>query len=419
MVLPPFRHQRFIIKMMIITCCGSVLPKKARPLKKPPKNYAASEGKKSCKPSEINARQELERRILHGMSCEWEAALLHLDPAERHFVHRPLFAIKNLKTQWGNWSQVKREISLSRHLVLNYPWDSIRDVLLHEMAHQISQQMPTSLAETSHGSTFKRVCAILGIDPVASRNYKPLQDRMLRNTSNHRDKIMIRIKKLMALAESHNRYEAEAAMLKAHELIAKYNVDQLDDQADKEIISVFMGQPALRHPKEAYFLANLLQDFYFVRGIWVSAYVFSNAKMGRVLEISGTIQNVEIASYIYEVIRQYIDSQWPDYNDARKLRHYRKSDFAVGIIEGFRFKLESHVKRNTATKAEFAMIHRTDPALEQYCRYRYPSTRKINKAISHRNATVLNDGKKIGRRLIIAKGIAEKKKGRIRLIGHK
>jgi hypothetical protein len=366
--------------------------------------------------SKFKARQELERRILHGMSCEWEAALLNLDKAERQFIRRPLFAIKDLKTQWGNWSPTKREISLSRSLVLNYPWDSIRDVLLHEMAHQIAHQTPSALAETSHASTFKRACEILGIDPVASKNYKPLQDRMLRNTANQRDKIMIRIKKLMALAESQNRHEAEAAMLKAHELIAKYNVDQLDDQQDKEIISVFMGQPALRHPKEAYFLANLLQDFYFVRGIWVCAYVFAKAKMGRVLEVSGTIQNVDIANYIYDVIRQYIDSQWPDYNDARKLRHYRKSDFAVGIIEGFRSKLESHVKRNTAAEAELAMIHRTDPGLEQYCKYRYPATRKINKAVSHRNATVLNDGKKIGKRLIIAKGIAEKKKGPIRLI---
>jgi hypothetical protein len=376
------------------------------------------EGKKTYKSSKVKARQELERRILHGMSCEWEAALLNLDPAERQFIRRPLFAIKDLKTQWGNWSQAKREISLSRYLVLNYPWDSIRDVLLHEMAHQIAQQMPAALAETSHGSNFKRACAILGIDPVASRNYKPLQDRMSRNTANRRDKIMIRIKKLMALAESQNRHEAEAAMLKAHELIAKYNVDQLDDPQDKEIISVFMGQPALRHPKEVYFLANLLQDFYFVRGIWVSAYVCTKAKMGRVLEISGTLQSVEIASYIYDVVRQYIDSQWPDYNHARKLRHYRKSDFAVGIIEGFRSKLESHVERIAVEKADFAVIHRTDPGLEQYCKYRYPSTRKINKAVSHRNATVLNDGKKIGKRLIIAKGIAEKKKGRIRLIDY-
>ena len=371
------------------------------------------------KSSRISARQELERRILHGMSCEWEAALSNLDPAERQFVRRPLFAIKDLKTQWGNWSRANREISLSRHLVLNYPWDSIRDVLLHEMAHQIAQQMPAASAETSHGSNFKRACAILGIDPVASINYKPLQDRMLRKTSNRRDKIMIRIKKLMALAESQNRHEAEAAMLKAHELIAKYNVDQLDDQQDKEIISVFMGQPALRQPKEAYFLANLLQDFYFVRGIWVSAYVFAKAKMGRVLEISGTIQNVEIAGYIYDVIRQYVDSQWSDYNCTRKLRHYRKSDFAVGIIEGFRSKLESHVKRNAAAMAKFAMIYRTDPMLETYCKYRYPLTRKINKAVSHRNAAVLNDGKKIGKRLIIAKAITEKKQGKIRLIGHK
>ena len=91
----------------------------------------------SAKSIKIKLQQDLEHRILHGMTCEWHAAWLGLDPDKQQLIRRPTFAIKELKNQWGIWSPQKREIALSRQLVLNYPWDSIRDVLLHEMAHHV------------------------------------------------------------------------------------------------------------------------------------------------------------------------------------------------------------------------------------------------------------------------------------------
>jgi len=91
---------------------------------------------------------------------------------------------------------------------------------------------------------------------------------------------MVRVKKLMALAGSPDQHEAEAAMGKAHELIARYNLDLLAQEEERNFTSVFVGRPALRHPPEDYALAHLLQDFYFVRGIWVSAYVPARSRWG-------------------------------------------------------------------------------------------------------------------------------------------
>jgi predicted SprT family Zn-dependent metalloprotease len=167
--------------------------------------------KNSGKSKENQARHELERRILHGMACEWQAALLNLEPTKRQRMRRPLFAIKDMQTRWGNWSQEKREISLSRQLVLNYPWDSIRDVLLHETAHQIAQQLFGASMQRAHGPAFKQACEVLRIHPAASAAYQPLQDRFLQDHSSNYDKRMLRIKKLLALAESKNRFEADAA----------------------------------------------------------------------------------------------------------------------------------------------------------------------------------------------------------------
>jgi len=372
--------------------------------------------KDPVKSIKIQVQQDLEYRILHGMACEWDAAWLGLDPDKQQQIRRPTFAIKELKNQWGNWSPQKREISLSRQLVLNYPWDSIRDVLLHEMAHQMAQQLWSTSGQMPHGSAFKQACRLLHIDSTASVNYAPLQDRLLRDTSSAHDKRMLRVKKLLALAESKNRFEAEAAMTKAHELIARHNIELMQHNDERQFLSIFLGSPALRHPREDYHLANLLQDYYFVSGIWVSAYVIKKRKMGRVLEISGTAQNLKIADYVYNFIVQFIEAQWLKYNREKRLNRFRKNDFAVGIIEGFRNKLESNVVRRKAKKDIFALIQKGDLQLEKYFKFKYPHTASVKKAASQQDTRVLNDGKKLGKKLVIARGICERKTGKLRFI---
>jgi hypothetical protein len=372
--------------------------------------------KDPTKPTKIKAQQDLQHCILHGMACEWEASWLSLDPDKRQLIRRPTFAIKELKSQWGNWSPEKREIALSRQLVLNYPWDSIRDVLLHEMAHQVAQQLWGTSGQTPHGTAFKRACRLLHIYSAASANYAPLQDRLLRDTSNAHDKRMLRVKKLLALAESKNRFEAEAAMTKAHELIATHNIELHRHEGKRRFLSIFLGLPALRHPREDYHLANLLQDYYFVSGIWVPAYVIEKQKMGRVLEISGTAQNLKIADYVHDFIIQFIEAQWLKYNCGKKLNRYRKTDFAVGIIEGFHDKLASNIVKKKVQKNFFALIQKSDPQLEKYFKSKYPHTASVKKTVSQQDTRVLNDGKKLGKKLVIAKGINEQKTAKQLLI---
>ncbi|MGW8300919.1 MAG: SprT-like domain-containing protein [Desulfobacterales bacterium] len=372
--------------------------------------------KDPVKSIKIQVQQDLEHRILHGMACEWDAAWFDLESDKKQLIKRPTFAIKELKGQWGTWSPDKREISLSRQLVLNYPWDSIRDVLLHEMAHQLAQQLWSTSGQMPHGTAFKQACRLLHIDSAASVNYAPLQDRLLRDASNARDKRMLRVKKLLALAESKNRFEAEAAMIKAHELIARHNIELSHHEDKRRFLSIFLGSPALRHPREDYHLANLLQDYYFVSGIWVPTYVIEKQKMGRVLEISGTAQNLKIADYVHNFIVQFIDTQWRKYNQEKGLNRYRKTDFAVGIIEGFRNKLELSVVKKKTKKDIFALIQKGDPQLQKYFRLKYPHTTSVNKTASRQDIRVLNDGKKLGKKLVITKGISERKTAKPRLI---
>jgi hypothetical protein len=362
------------------------------------------------------SQEALEHRILRGLSLEWETALWVLDEEHRQRMRPPLFRLRDYRKTWGTWSGERREISLSRDLVLRHSWDAVLEVLLHEMAHQFAEEALGAHQESSHGPAFQRACYLLRANPKASGKYAPLDDRMSRDTAGSDDKMGRRVRKLLALAESPNRHEAEVSMAKAHELIAKHNLYLLEQDERRDFTSVFVGTPALRHPREEVALADLLQEFYFVQGIWVPAYVLEKGKMGRVLEISGTDQNVKLASYVYDFVRRFIDQQWKEYNEHKGLSRRRKTDYATGIIEGFRSKLSSQNKKKTRG-GKRALIKLGDPLLEKYVAYRYPRTVSERRVMSGKDEKVASDGRETGKKLVIHKGITEKTRDRRRLIG--
>ncbi len=342
-------------------------------------------------------RTELERKILHGLALEWENALYLLDSKYRGLMRLPAFSLKNMKRRLGYWSGDKNEICINREFALSRDWDSVRRILLHEMAHQLAGQVFGAQTETPHGPLFRKACYLLRADYKASEEYI---------SDDGNSGMMGRIKKLFALAESSNRNEAESAMRKAHELSAKYNIDILARNTERNFTSVFAGTPGLRHPREEYFLAQLLRDFYFVWTIWVPAYVIEKQKMGRVLELSGTPDNISIASYVYDFIRRHIDNRWIEYNSLNLLNRYRKTDFASGIIRGFASKLKSDLKIKSLPGS--ALIKVGDPLLKEYAQYRYPRTVSIPRKGSSCCATILQDGINIGKELVISKGITRK-----------
>ena len=359
--------------------------------------------------------EKLERRIVHGLSCEWRAALYMLEPEFRSRMRIPLFCLSDVKKRLGCWSTEKREISLSRSFVLNHPWDSVREVLLHEMAHQFAIEVLNAHDEPAHGSKFKEACHLLRANPKASGNYKTIRDEIVEGSSGSEDRIMLRIQKLMALAESSNHHEADAAMAKSRELIKKYNINLLQTNQKKDYKTFFIGTPSLRHFREEYHLADLLVTFYFVQGIWVPAYVVSKGKMGKVLEISGTPKNLKIAEYVYEFVKHFISSRWKEYNKGKGYNRYRKTDFSVGIISGFRQKLEKQDRDGKISK-RYSLVEVNDPRLQAYFDYRYPHTKRLTRQSSMRHDEIMADGVAMGRKMVISKGIVESSPDRLFLL---
>jgi hypothetical protein len=351
-------------------------------------------------------QSSLERRILRGLLAEWENALWLLPDPLKQAVKKPILAIRDMPGRLGAWSPAKREITLSREIVLAGRWDDLKEVLLHEMAHQVAHEGLQATSESDHGPGFRQACALLRANPAASGAYRPLHERLNQGEElDDRDRIVVRIQKLMALAESSNLNEAHAAMRKAHELITRHNVRLIGRKGNQEYHSIFLGTPQLRHFREAYHLAHLIQDFYFVQCMWIQAWVVKREKMGRVLEISGSRKNITIAEYVHDTICRYIDAAWDDYRRGKGLNRYRKTDFAVGIIEGFTTTLQQASTMATRNEETGLPVRMEDQALTRYIAQRYPHVRSYRKKGTGHNAQVLADGTEKGKQLIIAKGI--------------
>jgi hypothetical protein len=354
-------------------------------------------------PEEQPSSDEVQREhcLLLGLAHEWELAVLYLEEDLRRRLPKPSFRLAAMRSRLGQWSSARREIALSRDLAQNHAWDEVREVLRHEIAHQLADMLLGAAGQPPHGPAFQQACLMLRADPAASAARRPLRER-IHARQDEGSGIRRRISKLLSLAQSGNRYEAEAAMLKAHALMTRHHLDALQ-LAQRDFVSCFLGAPALRHYREEYVLANLLQDFYFVQGIWVSAFVVAKGKTGRVLEVSGTPANVDHAAYVHDFIRGFTARRWAAYRKGRTLKRRQQTDFAVGIIEGFRAKLEK-ARAATTEPETLALVTSTDPQLSRYLRHRYPRTTSIQRS-GRQDPDVYNDGCQIGRRLVIARGV--------------
>jgi hypothetical protein len=360
-------------------------------------------------------RRSLERRILHGLAAEWEQGRMELLPRHRTGFLQPRFRLQEGNTPLGSWRHERNEISLSRPFVLSHGWDSIRDLLRHEMGHQLAVQSFGGANESPHGQAFHQACRLLGANPGSRGRYVPLRERLEEKTLHDHDRVMLKVEKLQALAASANRHEAELAMLRARELAERAHNESLG-RRDRKFVSVFLGRTALRHRREEHFLASLVSDHYLVYGIWAPAFVLERDRMGNVFEISGAPAQVKMAEYVHDFISRHILAEWDIFR--RGLSHgvRRRTDFACGLIDGFRRTLVRPAEGGKAGLQSGALqvVESLDPQLRQYLRYRYPRRRTIQRRnLTHHGGT-WNAGRKAGKKLVIHRPLEEpsRKRGR-------
>lgn len=330
-----------------------------------------------------------ESALLHALAQEWrQLNFTHFHDAMRP----PVMGLSNSTSHFGRWVASLRLIELSRAMVLEQPWPVVREVLRHEMAHQYVFEVLGVRDESAHGPAFQRVCERVGIDPTSrglpqASGADPEQVRILR-----------KVQRLLALAESDNPHESEAAMARAHSLMRKHNLESLNQGTARRFTYRQLGPALSRVSGHDSILASLISKHFFVQVVMVSVYLPVEGRKGSAFEISGTPENVDMAEYAYAFVKRAAERAW----QARpEISGRLKSRFLSGVMMGFLEKLDAQAK---SCEQEEGLVWSGDPALRDWFERRYP------RLVKGRKVTVAADeawasGHEAGKEIVLHKGV--------------
>lgn len=303
----------------------------------------------------------------------------------------------------GRWVPDTRTIEMSRPLVVEQPWGAVVEVLKHEMAHQYVQEVLGETAETAHGRGFREACARLGIDARASGV-----------PGGGSDKVVERIARLLALAESPNRHEAEAAMAAAHKLMLRHNVDATTVRSPAASSYGFrhLGKPSGRIDEHARLVAMVLGKYFFVEAIWIPVWRPIEGKRGSVLEVCGTGDNIAIAEYVHGFLHQTAERLWRDHKRERRIDSDRdRRTYLAGVMAGF---ADTLARSSQAQSASEGLVWVKDAILARYFGRRHPHVRHVRHA-GQRRTDAWAHGRTAGRGIVLHKPVehAPMSKGRL------
>jgi hypothetical protein len=213
--------------------------------------------------------------------------------------------------------------------------------------------------------------------------------------------VLDRIAKLLALAESPNEHEAQAAMSAAQRLMLKYNVEVVERHARPDYGWQHLGTPTGRVGESQRQLALLLGEHFFVEVIWVPVWRAREGKRGTVLEVCGRSENLELAAYVHAFVTHTGERLFSDYRArAGKLGRGDKERFLSGLVSGFREKL-AREKRKSEREG---LVYRGDGELDDFFRSRHPRVR-----FTHHRVTTSGDaysrGREAGQNLVLHRGV--------------
>lgn len=359
-----------------------------------------------------NLDPDLKNAWLMQLKKEWENANYTFFNRK---MNLPDVDLSNSEKTLGRWTGgSQRRLLISVRLIYRFPWEAVQDVLYHEMAHQYVEEVLQIRDSLPHGEVFQKICRERGIDPSATGNLpcweKNRDDRFKTGSRNH--KIINKAHKLFALARSDNLNEAHAAMTKAHSLLLKHNLSLLEAENRENYIRKQVGEIGRKNPVKS-LVGIIISKFFFVESIWTFSYDRAKNKEGRVLEIYGTQENVEIAEYVHDYLHNVSEILWKEYQSKKKMsgNKYRRT-FLYGLLNGLYNKLNS----GEPNKKPLDLVWKGDPKLKEFYRRRNPKISTSACRYSSSCDETYRTGFARGKKLIIHKGMHGKRSGKTNLL---
>jgi uncharacterized protein DUF2786/SprT-like family protein len=346
----------------------------------------------------------LERALLRELLASWRQV------NEAYFkggLRAPTIALVSSRSRLAQWVPSARTIEFARSLLVEHHWTAVVEVLKHEVAHQWVHEVLGEHAETAHGRAFRETCARLGIDARASGV------PAAKGRDEREERIIERIARLLALAESPNRHEAEAAATQAQRLMLKYNLEEPPAGASaRDYGHKHLGEPTGRVTEAERIVAMILGKYFFVEVIWVPVYRPREGKRGSVLEVCGTRANLAMAEYVHAFLTRTASRLWEEHkgeSGSRSNRHRRT--YLAGVMAGFAEKL---ARQSAGHRAE-GLVWVKDGDLEGFFRRRHPYIRHVRHA-GERRTEAFARGREAGNKIVLHRAVESRATSRGRLL---
>lgn len=285
--------------------------------------------------------------------------------------------------------------------------EQLHSVIKHELAHYMTF-LKFGGDSKPHGEHFKGFCKSVGWGEEISSASICLEDvehSCLAASSN----TFRKVQKLLALASSSNRNEAEQAMIKSRELLLKHHADSeslnfIEENEEKIYLRRVFKQK--RSDAKMAAIAHILNTF-FVNTVYNHCNGFTY------LEIIGSFTNIEIAEYIANVLKLELDRLW--LQAKKEYAHLKgliaKNSFFWGVAKGYCNKINALKSTYSSDIGHTLMVLEKKLADAESLIYSNLTKSRSSRQYCRHSSDL---GEKAGSRLHFnaAVGRAEKKSGR-------
>lgn len=330
-------------------------------------------------------------------------------------LRRPIFELLDSPTALGRWDSLRRTLGVSSALIEQMPWNIAIEVLKHEIAHQICDELQGQ-KRLDHGGQFQAVCEALQVKRPFRRAYADLEklQTAIENFSGYSDDVRERIKKLLALSDSDNQYESALALEKARKLAAKHSI-VLGGEAVEDVVHEIVETKRKRLGLEHSQSMALISKYFNVTVI--SSWQFDplSCQQYKIFDIIGRHKEVVVAVHCYYFLQQQIASAWDKAaaNGAASKKQGRgvKNGFIYGMLSGFEEKLREQLvdtpksleKDEQEKSWQLTVVN--DKDVVDYCRKRFPALRKARSRSLSLEQSSYNKGFKQGKELNLHKAM--------------
>ena len=337
---------------------------------------------------------QLETALLRELAREWARLNARLFEGA---LAPPSIGLHDSDNPLGAWERKTRHLRLSRRLLTHHPWAVTVEVLKHEMAHQYVHEVLGQTEETPHGPAFRELCQRLGIDAAAAGLPEATPEEP------ERARALRKVQRLLALAESPNPHEAEAALNAAHRLMRRHNIAWSATASAGTYGFKQLGGVKKRFAAHEKLLAGILSQHFFVQAIWALGFDPWTLERGRVLELCGSTENLAIAEHVHTYLLRQGERLWREHRRAHRLKgDAARRRFLSGMMVGFHDRLSAEAQECEET----GLIWQGDADLQDWVGRRHPHLQRGRGPRMTADAT-WSHGRAAGRKINVHRPVTE------------